>query len=402
MKNICISIILFLLLIVSGCAKQQLPLDNSEHENIGQSMEVKSEPLPATFEMNEDKFDEGFAQLRNWLYFDENSDKEKYLIEEVVCKETILVSAAQYLPENFDTPLSYPGEDGSVCILENQVIYNYNLESLKLEKLLSVEIEENIINQCCISGNKLYYQLVDSNQDEENPWWSILVMDLDTGKISEIDNSDNYKETSLLPILKASNGKLTYLVGEEKQDGLYHYVYLYDEGVNKVIFEVRNVIVQYLSPYIDEKVLAIPDYFEDGWYLMIYELDTHNTRYAEMPFLTEAEFPYAFHVADTQIIYSSCYSVIYLMDEKSDGFEIIHDGGGGLHDCSVLLGNDLYFIDIGDLWRFDLLQKKKEVVYEYESFSDEMRCMAVMKGDEDVYLKLRDCDYKTCIMILEK
>ena len=402
MKKIYINIILFLLLIITGCANDQVATNNINEAETQQSMVVENKPCLANFEINEKKFDEGFQVLRNWLYFDENSDKDKYLIEEKVAVEEISLSSAQKLPESLISPIGSSGNDEKVCILDEQTIYSYDLKTLELEEIMSLSSKEDIISQCCISGNNLFYKTENYSEGEDKPQWNIWVMNLETGERLEIDNSKNYEEVSLIPILKVSDGKLTYLVGEEKMDGLRHYVYLYHDGVNEVIFEVQNVVIEYLSPYIDEKVLAIPDYFTDGWYLMIYEMDTKDVRYVKMPFLTEGEFPYTFFVADAQIIYSSCYSVIYLKEENSDGFEIIHDNGGGLHDCSVLFESDLYFIDGFDLWHFDLLEKKKEVLYDTELLSEKMKCRAIWKGDTDVYLVLHDSEYKIHIMILDK
>ena len=402
MKKIYINIILLLLLIITGCANEQMPTNNIKEAETQQNVAVENKPILATFEINDKKFDEGFQELRNWLYFDENSDKDKYLIEEKVREEEISLSTAQKLPESLISPFGSPGNGEKVCILDEQTVYSYDLKTLELEEIMSSSSKEDIISQCCISGNNLYYKTENYSEGENKLQWNIWVMNLETGERLEIDNSKNYEGVSLIPILKVSGGKLTYLVGEEKTDGLRHYVYLYHEGVNEVIFEVENVVIEYLSPYIDEKVLAVPDYFTDGWYLMIYELDTKNVRYAKIPFLTEGEFPYTFYVADEQIIYSSCYSVIYVKEEDSDGFQIIHDNGGGLHDRSALFETDLYFIDGFDLWRFDLLEKKKEVLYDTELLSEKMKCRAIWKGDTDVYLVLHDSQYKMHIMILDK
>ena len=116
MKKIYINIILFLLLIITGCANDQVATNNINEAETQQSMVVENKPCLANFEINEKKFDEGFQVLRNWLYFDENSDKDKYLIEEKVAVEEISLSSAQKLPESLISPIGSSGNDEKVCI----------------------------------------------------------------------------------------------------------------------------------------------------------------------------------------------------------------------------------------------------------------------------------------------
>jgi hypothetical protein len=265
--------------------------------------------------------------------------------------------------------------------------------------MVRTERNEESINYCRWSEDIIFYGKTFDNEGISE--WSLYALNIKTGKCLEVDNSSNYGKTIMIPTFETYNGILAYLVGEEFEGNYHFYVNVYDGHENKKIFHVENNIeTPYMSPYMDETQIALPNYFEDGWYMMIYNFDTDKIQYAKMKFLSEGEYPQIFHINGSKIIYGSNFKVLYLVDMENNEFKVIHYGGGAI-ESSAYLANNFYYIANGSLWKFDIDTMKKMLLKEHIAFADDLYFLRITKNETGIYISLENETSETCVMFLE-
>ena len=392
-KNVIVFIIVtVVVLLIPGCS----------------GTEIVKEPKSATFVINNEIFDASYEKVREWFFFDDSSKREGVLIEEVSNIEEGLLPISYILPKEI-TPTSTVSGNQDMCyypaIYERGMdesikgVFAYDLKSNAIFEIVRTERSEESINYCRWSDDIIFYGK--TFESEGISEWSLHALNIKTGKCSEVDNSSNYEKTIMIPTFETYNGILAYLVGEEFEGNYHFYVNVYDGHENKNIFHIENnVETPYMSPYIDETQIAFPNYFEDGWYMMIYDFDTDKIQYAKMRFLSEGEYPQIFHIIGSKIIYGSNFRVLYLVDMENNEFKVVHYGGGSI-EKSAYLANAVYYIANGSLWKFNLDTMEKTVLKKHVAFADDLYFLRLTKNETGIYISLENETGEICVMFLE-
>lgn len=264
--------------------------------------------------------------------------------------------------------------------------YKYHLFSYDAEEGIIIDtfspVYEGMIYVDVVAGTDTLYILEsDCDYSEKNPEWVIYSMDSKGEDIVEIDNSDNYDQTAMLPMMYAYKNKMSYVVGEKRGDVINHFVQLYENEVNKIIFNICNVKSPYVAARIDDEAIYYPEYFSDGWYLLKYNLINETITKYELPFLTEGEYPNLFVMSNEQIIYcSGTFGILYVVDSITGEFHTIarHGGGVGKGD----LYDDKYFYRYNNsIWIYDLRERCRYLYKDLSSYETYTVCNGIITSN---------------------
>lgn len=322
--------------------------------------------------IDDEILDRSVIETQDMFYTDGEENTE--IVVEQTEDEQILNIKTTKLPEKLSEPI-YATRDNNNIIILNQTkpdvqndIYIWNIDNDDLSKLdLEVKDGMNIISYV-VNNGQIYWMQSDCNYEYKNPSWCINAYNIDTKESIQIDTSDDYDRSTLLPILTANNNRVAYIVGEEAKEIYNHYVVVYDRETNEKqnIFNIENVVTPYMQVFLEDDIVAVPEYFEDGWKLLIYDMNKQTLRREKMEFVTEGEYPREFWFQNDHIIYSSQLSILYSRDINSDEMNIVANGGvkGKVYDGKCIYSNS------GSIEVYDIDSNTTEVLYEAEIGKD--------------------------------
>lgn len=150
-------------------------------------------------------------------------------------------------------------------------------------------------------------------------------------------------------------------MGEETEN-YNHHVILYDSLKNEKykILNIENLISPYTQVFINNEVIAFPEYFREGWKLLIYNLKEGSLKEEEIQTLTKGEYPRAFWFEKGYLVYVSSLNVLYSIDlELGEQNIVSNKAGRGL----VFAGNCIY-TEVGQLWVYNFEKNSKELLYD--------------------------------------
>lgn len=399
------------MLVLSGCTGKMEESDYTENETESESSSADNEKVishsVAKFEISDEIFDKCYEEF--WeIYTGEEIDA--FLILE---EENSFEMEMKVCPDNVgyktDTEICYlsdiTGHDEEIYFLVSNYdrdtgniistsVISYHYINEKTDTIIDYTGTNLYIIKIAFSKDSLYWIETDYNYDENDPSWAVKSMNLSTGVIREIDNSDSYGRTTMMPLMQAWNGRIVFFIGEEIEGQYYHQVRLYDaeQDVCKKIFQISNVIYADVKPYIGEKVIACAEYFDDGWYLLCYDLTTERISETKLSFFTkEGEFPYIFYVTDDQIIYCASTSALYVLDRRDGKLKLLDDCAPGAYR-GALLDREFLYITGGSLWKYDLDSMEKTRYLKCEPGPDYMYSWKINGTEEAVYICFVDGD----------
>lgn len=355
MITITISILTILISLV-GCSTEVQESSYKVKESNYKDRKLSTEQ----YILDEQILNESLEEMLNLLYPDGKVNAEAFVKEKKEMAQFTIKEAK--LPEELNNPLIATREGDSILILDETEylkrhdIYIWETNNESLKKLELNNNEGLIIVEFVFNNREIYWIESDCNYEDKNPFWNIKSYNIDTEKIREIDTSENYGRITLLPRLTASNNKLAYLVGEETES-YNHHVILYDSLKNEKykILNIENLISPYTKVFINNEVIAFPEYFKEGWKLLIYNLKDGSLQEEEMQSLTKGEYPQSFWFEKGHLAYVSSLNVLYSIELESGEQNIVSDKAGkGL----IFDGNCIY-TELGQLWVYNFEENSK-------------------------------------------
>lgn len=335
---------------------------------------------PADFLMNNDIYDES---IMDWIEVVTDEDvKEKYFAqtdEQAPRQDFVWLELP---PAPGDDFVKVIGADKAYVYMaeyldnvpEENTVWAVDRLSGEIKRELPVPVEEgNIIKNLNAAAGVIYWVETDGDYSESSPSWSLRRMDCETGEWKEIENSDAYLNAPLLPNVNAYEDTIAYLVAEKLENGEYHqYVKLYhsQSGETEEIFDIRNVVYATEEPYLDEETVAFAEYYEDGWYLNIYYLESGETVREPLAFLVDNEFPFAWSVCGDKLAYHTGLDMLYAKEIGNKEIKVITNGrGGGLGKCA-LIQEGYYYSGFGsEIWMYNYETGKNELAFSEEGYS---------------------------------
>lgn len=345
-----------------GCSNQDQQSFEQKH-----SFEKLSD---AEFIINDEIFDQSVEEIIELTYPDGELNTEMF-VREIENTSNYSLNEIE-LPNTFKYPITaMKGEEFVVILDETEFekkhdVYFWNYLNDEAELLNLKTNEDFLIVEIALGSEHIYWIESDQNFIDKNPAWKINSYNITTKEINEVDSSESYKRISLIPRLNVSNNTLTYTVGEEDAEEYNHYIIMYEaqKKQKKSIFNIENVINPYLKPYINSNVIAFPEYFKDGWFLLIYDIEKEIMSKEPLIFLTDGEYPRNFHMIDNHIIYGSSQNILYALNINTGKQDIVSDR----FSSGEIVGDRFYYIELGQLWRYNITTNSKEELYNSKEY----------------------------------
>lgn len=378
-----------LILLFTSCDKGELELEN----------EPKEKHSHVEFELDDEILEQSVEDLGDKLYT--NEEKQQSLPQEVEAQTSYNIEEIE-LPSTFNEPVSaIKANDNNIIILDATVpekqrdLYIWNSESNEIT-LLDINVPENhYITEVVADTEEIYWVESDQHHSIKDPNWQIKSYNITSGEITKVDSSDNYNKTLHIPHLHASDHYLAYVAGEEN-DEQHQYIILHDPQTkeNEIVFNIDNIVEAYIAPYVNNEYVLFPDYVEDGWAILTYDIDNDKVSRENISLLTKGEFPRTFFIIDNHIMYGSNLNVLYALDKNSGVEKIITDRSSEAY----VLNDELFFLEFGDVWRYHLANHTIENIIDAETnwvsnFSQNRKTLStVSQNDETLsyyYLQLQ-------------
>ncbi len=141
-------------------------------------------------------------------------------------------------PEGFGS-LHVPVECGGLLYFRGTVdpsgeggdlVIPYDGETRQTGECFSAHEEGMSILSLTAGENTLYWLEADRGYTIKDPSWRIYAQDMEEGSPVLVDSSENYGESSMIPMLQAHGERLAYVVGDFTVQEGGHYVRLYEKG----------------------------------------------------------------------------------------------------------------------------------------------------------------------------
>lgn len=358
MKKSLILSVLILLISIIGCTDKEQEVFNRE--------EALTKLSNHEFFIDDDIFDKSAEEITEIMYPNQKLNTDLLVDEEQTSTQNAFNEIK--LPQQLNFPLNAIRVKDIIVILdetEYEIQHDLYLWDPLKDNLqqLNLGIQEDfLIVEFVASSDYIYWIESDLDYENKDPNWRIRSYHLTTETIKEIDNSNNYEQISLIPRLNADQSKLTYTIGEQIGENYNHYVIMYDPELEQrtPIFNIENVITPYSNAFVNKDVIAFPEYFKEGWFLLIYDIKKDKITKESLPLLTEGEFLRSFYMKDEFIIYSSSLNVLYTINADTGEQNIISNR----FSDGQILGNHFFFEELGEVWSYDLYKNKKENIYQ--------------------------------------
>ena len=207
---------------------------------------------------------------------------------------------------------SYPSADSNDHHCQLKLL---NLESGFVETIYEFDSTQEKIHYPTLTTKGIYWLVYADTIGENTGSWSLYGYDMEQKEVVLLREQ---KGQTMNPCLQNCGDSIAWIEGPfadapngEHTSNVYQ---LAGMGEAELLFPIRNITNPYMSVSYNKGLLSYVDYYDQAWYVLLYELENGELYTYQIENLEEWEFPVVAAASEKYLVYSTYFNRLYAYD----------------------------------------------------------------------------------------